>query len=323
MGRQERKRWADNDKARELIEIAQTRTLTCEEIKQLRVCYTGYGGLSSWNTTQHFTPPVVVQFIYDCLNIPTGSKIFEASCGAGAFIQQAPVGCDVFGIELMQETANVARICNPDAVIETGDALGYLDRIEGKFDYAVGNPPFAGFSKKNAPEGYEVAPFSNRLEWYFVELSYRALKPGGMLALVVPDGVLSNARDQKCREFYIKNAWYRSTVSLPDVTFKHSGTGCKTSIIFIQKPCPSVVLPEEDKSVMMCLCENIGWDSRRREIKTNDLPKILDAMKNFPLDLVRSSKQAQPNERAEHQPSVARQPVPELKIDSSNQLTLF
>jgi len=291
MGRQERRRWADNDKAQELIQESRTRDLSEEEIDQLRMAYTGYGGLSSFQSDQHFTPSVVVKFIYDCLDIPRGSSIFEASCGAGAFLQEAPAGCELFGVELMQDAAQVARVCNPHAAVETGNALEWLQTVEGKFDFSVGNPPFSNLSKKDAPEGYPVGSMTNRLEAYFVELSYRSLKPGGMLAVVVPDGILANSKEQKFREYFIRQAWYRGTVSLPAETFKHSGTSCKTSIMFIQKPHPEIIPTYEDRSVFMASCRDIGWDSRRRATGKCDLPLILEEFRRSPLDLVRANKQ--------------------------------
>lgn len=274
MGRAERKRWAGNDAARELLQEARNRNLLPEEIEQLRTCYTGYGGLSTWNQDQHFTPPLVCKFVIDLLGIQDG-KVLEASCGSGAFIQELPDTCEVTGYELMQETAQVAQLCNPTAEIIQGNALEYLEGVAGKYDWAIGNPPFASFAKKNAPPGFEIANQSNRLEWYFVEMSYRALKPGGMLALVVPNGILSNSKDLKCRQCFLNEAWYRATIDLPPETFAFSGTSVHTSVIVIQKPLRGYRLEHDDYQVFMAVVKEIGWDSRRRETGKCELSDVL------------------------------------------------
>lgn len=275
MGRHERSRWGGIDEARELLRESESRDLTAEEIEKLRINYTGYGGLSSWNTDQHFTPPVVCRFIIDLLNIRDG-KVLEPSCGSGAFIQELPDACEVTGLELMQEAAKVAEICNPRATIIQGDALELLDQVRGRYDWAIGNPPFAAFPKNRAPQHYELGPQSNRLEWYFVEMAYASLKPGGMLGLVVPNGTLSNPRDLKCRSWFLNNAWYRATISLPTNTFAFSGTSVKTSVIIMQKPLDGMRLRKDDYMIFMAMSDDIGWDNRRRETGKNDLPELVN-----------------------------------------------
>ena len=59
MGRQERKRWEDNDRAADLVKVSESRPLLPEEVEELRQSYTGYGGLHSSTWGQFFTPQVV------------------------------------------------------------------------------------------------------------------------------------------------------------------------------------------------------------------------------------------------------------------------
>lgn len=276
MGRREANRWKGIDISRELLEQAKTRPLTDEEILTLKKCYTGYGGLTSWSNGQFFTPSNIVKFITDFLEIPEGSAILEPSCGAGAFFEYLPDNCHVTGVELSHETAAVARLCHPNAEIIRGNTLEMLNAYENSFDFVIGNPPFEKMNKKDLPEGYDIATRGHgRVEWYFVELAVRALKPGGVAALVLPDGIFSMDSARVLRTWVMEQCYYMGTVSLPNETFYHSGTSVKTSIMFIQKKLPNI--NPGNYYVYMAICDSIGWDSRGREKGECDLDKILAA----------------------------------------------
>ncbi len=279
MGRQERKRWEGIDEARKLIEASRTRKLTADEVIGLKKYYTGYGGLyaSNWANGQFFTPPVVTRFVLDLLDIPAGSKVLEPSCGAGAFLEQIPAGCQVTGIELMRETAEVARLCYPEADIRSADALELLSELEGRFDFVVGNPPFMKITKKY--DGFPVTGKTRKAEWHFIELAVRALKPGGWLALIVPDSILGNSSEQAMRKWLMEECVYRGTISLPMETFKPVGTTCKTSVILAQKMVPGV--DYGNYNVFMAICDDIGWDSRLRPTGKCDLAPVLEEYRRF------------------------------------------
>lgn len=287
MGRIERKRYEDNDHVRTLLDESKTRDLSAEEIQEIRAKYTGLGGLvaTSWNSGQFFTPHEVCAMAIDALQIPTGSRVLEPSCGGGAMIFALPEGCQVVGIEQMHETARVAALINPQAIIHQGDALEMMESLSGQFDYVIGNPPYCDIRHCDEYNGFEVAKDSKRSEWYFIELAMRSLVPGGVAALVLPDGILSNSKDKERRKWLLNNFWLRAVISLPKETFLKVGTGCKTSILIVQKPIEGVELKNADYSVFMAIAEKIGWDSRGRQIES-DLPKVLEAWRQmYPLGI--------------------------------------
>jgi len=274
MGRAERKRWANNDRVAELLKESETRTLLPAEIEEIRQSYTGFGGLHV-TFGQFFTPAVVTRFIVDLVGI-TGGSVLEPSCGAGAFIEALPPTCNVEGFELMHEAHSVAKLLYPSAKITKGNTLTHMQDLEGRFDYVIGNPPFCDIPKYEDYSAYTIAQKGrNRAEWYFLELSMRALKPGGIMAVILPEGILSNKKEEILRKWLMEHAWVRASISLPTETFKLSGTTVKTSILVLQKMVPGVDLG--NYSIFMAMCNEIGWDSRGRETGKCDLPAILEA----------------------------------------------
>ena len=110
----------------------------------------------------------------------------------------------------------------------------------------------------------------------FIDRCLQLLKPGGRLMIVLPDGILCNSgdryvreyimgrKDEKTGEFSGGKAIVKAVVSLPSDTFKLSGTGAKTSILYLQKrPAsdkhPEQFLPEPQTDVFMAVAETLGY----------------------------------------------------------------
>lgn len=111
-----------------------------------------------------------------------------------------------------------------------------------KFDILMANPPFAGDIKQSdLLSAYALAhKKTGKLEravgrdLLFVERNLDFLKPGGRMAIVLPQGRLNNASDQRLREFIMERCRVLAVVGLHPNTFKpHTGT--KTSVLFLQK----------------------------------------------------------------------------------------
>jgi type I restriction enzyme M protein len=68
----------------------------------------------------------------------------------------------------------------------------------------------------------------------FIERNLDFLKPGGRMAVVLPQGRFNNSSDQRVREFIMERCRILAVVGLHPNTFKpHTGT--KTSVLFVQK----------------------------------------------------------------------------------------
>lgn len=111
-----------------------------------------------------------------------------------------------------------------------------------KFDILMANPPFAGDIKETRilakydlakkPDGkYQSAVGRDIL---FIERNLSFLKPGGRMAVVLPQGRFNNSSDKKIREAISEQCRILAVVGLHGNVFKpHTGT--KTSVLFVQK----------------------------------------------------------------------------------------
>jgi type I restriction enzyme M protein len=109
------------------------------------------------------------------------------------------------------------------------------------FDILMTNPPFAGgISEREILRQYILAEKNGRTvskigrDILFIERNLNFLKPGGRMAIVLPQGRLNNLTDLFIRNFLFSKARILAVVGLHGNTFKpHTGT--KTSVIFLQK----------------------------------------------------------------------------------------
>jgi type I restriction enzyme M protein len=110
------------------------------------------------------------------------------------------------------------------------------------FDVLMANPPFAGDIKqsdmlavydlgKNKDGKLEKAVARDLL---FIERNLDFLRPGGRMAVVLPQGRFNNSSDKRLREFIMERCRVLAVVGLHPNTFKpHTGT--KTSVLLVQK----------------------------------------------------------------------------------------
>jgi type I restriction enzyme M protein len=127
----------------------------------------------------------------------------------------------------------------------------------------------------------------------FIDRNLQLLKPGGLLMIVVPDGILSNSGYKYVREYIMgkKNpviggfeggkAILKAVISLPQETFALSGAGAKTSLLYLKK---KEHPGEKQGPVFMAVADEVGFTVKQNvEVQLgddhNDLLKIVEAYK--------------------------------------------
>jgi len=110
------------------------------------------------------------------------------------------------------------------------------------FDIVMANPPFAGDIKegriitkyelgKKSKDNYQSKIGRDIL---FIERNLQFLKPGGRMAIILPQGRFNNSSDKYIRDFIAERCRILAVVGLHGNVFKpHTGT--KTSVLFVQK----------------------------------------------------------------------------------------
>ena len=136
------------------------------------------------------------------------------------------------------------------------------------FDILMANPPFAGDIKEsNIIHKYDLG-FNEKKkpkskvgrDILFIERNLDFLKPGGRLAIVLPQGRFNNTSDKDIREFIASKARILAVVGLHGNTFKpHTGT--KTSVLFLQKWDTKLCPKKDDYPIFFGVSEKSGKDN--------------------------------------------------------------
>ncbi|MCD8381011.1 MAG: N-6 DNA methylase [Lachnospiraceae bacterium] len=110
------------------------------------------------------------------------------------------------------------------------------------FDVLMANPPFAGdLDNQEQLDQYDLGKNEKGIrlkkvgrDILFIERNLNFLKPGGRMAIVLPQGRFNNSGDKYIREYILKRCRLLAVVGLHGNVFKpHTGT--KTSVLFVQK----------------------------------------------------------------------------------------
>ncbi len=203
----------------------------------------------------------------------------------------------LYGIEINERIARIAMmdmVINEDGHtnIEIGSGLDITfdnpSIVNNSFTHILTNPPFGDSIRSNETDklgqaqlaDYQLAreKQSAKSEVLFVERCTLFLRPGGILGMVVPDGILSNPSDRHVREYILRNYRVSSIISLPPYAFRKAGSGMKTSLLIAKKWEPSDNRAE-DYQMFMALANHIGYDATGRPDST-DLPILLEHFVN-------------------------------------------
>lgn len=248
---------------------------------------------------QFFTPRNVVRMCVEMLNPKPGERVVDPACGSGGFLVEVLAhtdgGCPIYGID---KESDLVKICKAYLAI-LGDrhthiycadslsrSLWSKDMLQAvadeSFDVVLTNPPFGArifIEDEHLLRNYHLGhrwmrasgrwQMTNRVskqvpQILFLERCWQLLRPGGRMAIVLPDGVFGNPSDRYVWEFIRKRARILAIVSLPAETFLPS-THTKTSVLFLEKTTPT-----GDYEFFMAIANRVGHDKNGKVLYKMD-----------------------------------------------------
>lgn len=177
---------------------------------------------------------------------------------------------NLFGIEINEQIARTAKmnmIIHDDGHTNVISADGLLSDSElraksknkefeyGTFDFIITNPPFGSIIKQTEKAYlHQYYLGKKELDWLdyknvtkqsfrdsqsteilFIEQCHKFLTDLGYLAIVIPDGILTNSSLQYVRDNIEELFRIVAVVSLPQTAFTSTGAGVKSSVLFLRK----------------------------------------------------------------------------------------
>lgn len=145
------------------------------------------------------------------------------------------------------------------------------------FDIVMANPPFAGDIKegriisryelgKNTKGKFAVKVGRDIL---FIERNLQFLKPGGRMAIILPQGRFNNSSDKYIRDFISEQCRILAVIGLHENVFKpHTGT--KTSVLLVQKWDDELCPRREDYPIFFATMRKPSKDNSGEKIYRKD-----------------------------------------------------
>ena len=136
------------------------------------------------------------------------------------------------------------------------------------FDILMANPPFAGDIKEShILAKYELGRNKDGKnqskvgrDILFIERNLNFLKPGGRMAIVLPQGRFNNSSDKYIRDYIAERCRILAVVGLHGNVFKpHTGT--KTSVLFVQKWDETLCPKKDDYNIFFATMQKPSKDN--------------------------------------------------------------
>lgn len=260
---------------------------------------------------EFYTPRDVVRLMVRLLKPREGMKIYDPCCGSGGmlilsreFVEQS--GEDPRNLRLCgQDNGHSAwAICKlnmilhgiPDADIQREDTLLHPLHREGgeleRFDRVITNPPFSQNYTRSDME------FPERFDWgwcpttgkkgdlMFAQHMLAVCKPGGMLATVMPHGVLfRGGEEKKIRQKFIEQDLIDTIIGLPPNLFY--GAGIPACILVMRpnlsKKAPNPNKPEERRGKILFINADAEYYAGRAQnyIRPEHIEKIVSTFDQY------------------------------------------
>lgn len=250
---------------------------------------------------QFFTPREIAAFLVAMLAEETCGAVCDPASGTGGFlVEMLRQGARVANFTALEVDERLAWVTGinlfltgatefKSVYLGNGGSLGAkAEPYLGKFRVIITNPPFGSdYSDAASLQTYELGRgfTSRRRGILFIERCLDMLEPGGMLGMVIDEGVLSLSSTQDVREFIQRRAELLAVISLPETAFMPYAS-VNTSIIILRRAKkPARALTFFAKSERVGRKPNgepdTSYDESGNAVPNSDLDEILAAWREF------------------------------------------
>ncbi len=248
---------------------------------------------------QFFTPKNISLTMAQILDPKVDELVIDPACGAGGFLTSTLSlhkdinNCKLFGIDKDEFFVKISRLHlailnyrNPSIFcensLETPEKWTNTTQSNitlSMFDVVLCNPPFGAKIPITDPRILEKYELGHKWQdkgktWkkiskirerqppqiLFIERCLQLLKPGGRMAIVLPEGIFGNSSDRYIIDFLLQNYTILAVISCSHLAFAPH-THIKTSLLFIEK-----TKQQGNYPIFFAIAKKVGHDKNGKEI---------------------------------------------------------
>lgn len=255
---------------------------------------------------EFYTPRDVVRLMVRLLKPESGMRIYDPCCGSGGMlIQSRQYVEEHYGAKKVKDlrlygqdnNGGVWAICKmnmllhgiADAEVENEDVLSKPEHVEAgslmRFDRVISNPPFSqNYAREGMlfPERFAFGwcpETGKKADLMFAQHMLSVLRPGGMVATVMPHGVLfRGGEEKKIRAGLLDNDQVEAIIGLPPNLFY--GTGIPACILILRA---KGAKPDARKGKVLFVNADAEFHAGRSQnhLRPEHVEKIVTAIEAF------------------------------------------
>jgi len=244
---------------------------------------------------EFYTPPQVANLLVRIIKPKEGMAVYDPTCGSGGFLIQSKQYVEergqnaqdipLYGQEINGVTWSICKMNMilhgiPDAYIENEDTIAIPKFVDNgyirHFDRVIANPPFSqNYTRANMqyPERFKYGftpDTGKKADLMFLQHMVSSLKENGMMATIMPHGVLFRGGQEKViREGIVKDNIIETIIGLPAKLFYN--TGIPACVVVINKNKPPYL---KDKILFINSDREYGEGRNQNYLRPEDIEKI-------------------------------------------------
>jgi predicted RNA methylase len=260
----------EEEKFNDILKVIKGLDYTNKELMQ-EIYMTIGSKYTKCNLDQYYTPLTISKFISEMMETGGNNNAIDPAGGTGDLLLYYKGKKTIWDID-----ENALKLCKlnyelnkeTNYELECKNALERYEGSESKYTYVALNPPFGSntvVTNEDILKKFELGKGKRKQEIgiLFIELGLKLLKENGIMFVIVPGGYVGNVNKgcSEMRDMILRNRLIAS-ISLPENSFKRSGTGVNTYLLIIEKRIES---KEESYKILISKINNIGYNLTKKE----------------------------------------------------------